>query len=110
KDILESIISPSKVVAEKYRNVQIVTTEGKVITGQIIPGGDYRSPTLRIVTDPLKPNTITEIPKRSIEVHRISETSAMPKNLLNTLTKEEILDLLAFIESAGSRNYPGFRK
>ena len=110
KDILESIIFPSKVVAEKYRHVQIVTTEGKVITGQIIPGGDYRSPTLRIVTDPLKPNAITEIPKRSIEVHRISETSAMPKNLLDTLTKEEILDLLAFIESAGNRNYPGFRK
>jgi putative heme-binding domain-containing protein len=110
KDILESIIFPSKVVAEKYRNVQIVTTEGKVITGQIIPGGDYRSPTLRLFTDPLKPNTITEIPKKSIDVHRLSETSAMPKDLLNTLTKEEILDLLAFIESAGNRNYPGFRK
>ena len=99
RDILNSILSPSDVIAEKYRGTQIVTTAGKVFNGHIVIGGDYRSSHLRIVQNPLQPDVVTEIPKRDIEYHQASKVSLMPAGLLDTLTVHEILDLLAFLRS-----------
>lgn len=103
RDLLMSVLNPSLVVSEKYRNVQIITNDGRTITGRAIASGDYRSPVIRIATDPLKPTKIVEISKRDIEIHRDSAISPMPEGLLNTLTRSEILDLLAFLESSAVR-------
>lgn len=100
KDILRSIIEPSRVVAAKYRNSQVITTKGKTIVGRVITGGDYRSQTLRIATDALRPSQVVEIPKNEIELHRASPISPMPKALLDTFTKFEILDLLAALQES----------
>lgn len=102
RDLLEAILVPSKVVPEKYRSWQIVTTDGRVFTGPTAPGGDYRSPELRLLTDPLQPLKVTTIAKSDIELQRTSATSWMPEGLLDVFSKEEILDLLAFM--AGERS------
>ncbi len=104
RDLLTSVVLPSNVVAEKYRNMQVVTTDGRVITGRVITGGDYRSKTLRIATDPLRPSQVVEIAKADIESYEPSPTSPMPEGLLNTLSAEDVGHLLAFLESAGSRH------
>lgn len=101
RDMLESILNPSKVVAEQYRTLQVVTTDGRTLSGRVVLEGDYRSPTLRLSTNPLVPEQITEIPKDKIESHTISPVSVMPQGLLNTLSREEILDLLAYLETGG---------
>ncbi len=101
RDVLESILAPSKVVSEKYRNVTIETTDGEAHTGQIVMEGDYRKSNLKLVTNPFEPDQALEIPKIKIAGKRESEVSAMPEGLLNTLSREEILDLLAFIEAGG---------
>ena len=36
KDILESIIEPSKVVSEQYQNIVVTTTTGKTVTGRLL--------------------------------------------------------------------------
>lgn len=100
-DILKSILDPAAVVAEPYRNVEIVTADGRVLVGQIVPSGDYRERLLRLRTNPLQPTQVVEIPKREIELHRESQTSPMPAGLLNTLTAEEIRHLLAFLQRGG---------
>ncbi len=108
RDMLESIVSPSKVIAEQYRNVQVVTSDGRIVVGRVIPSTDFRSPALRIATNLLDGSQITEIPKDQIESHAVSEISPMPQGLLNTLNLDEILDLLAYIEVAGdfrARNF-----
>ena len=102
RDILASMLNPSLVVAEKYRNVQLVTTDGRTIIGRPVSSGDYRSPAIQIATDPLNPTEIVEISKIDIEVHRDSSLSPMPTGLLNTLTKSEIHDLLAFLEASAT--------
>jgi putative heme-binding domain-containing protein len=99
RDILESILAPSKVVAEPYRTVRITTDDGRVISGQILPSSDYRSPNLRIATNQVLPGQIIELPKSHIESHEISPQSPMPEGLLNTLSQDEILDLLAYLAS-----------
>ncbi len=102
RDILRSIVDPSLVVAENYHVDRIVTTDGRIHIGRIVQSGDFRSPSLRIVPDPLRPDQFTEIVKRDIESHSTVPTSPMPAGLLDTLTKDEIADLLAFIESGGT--------
>lgn len=102
RDLLEAIVEPSKVVPESYRRQQILTFDGKQFVGQTVPGGDYRSPVLRLRTDPLKPASILEIRKSEIEEVAPSTTSWMPDGLLDTLTREEIFDLLAYLENGRS--------
>ena len=109
QDILRSILEPSQVIAENYRSHQVVTTAGKVLEGRVIHTGDYRSPTLKIATDPLFPGRFVEIPKSEIEEYSWSATSYMPTGLLDTLSREEILDLLAYIESGANPRHPTFR-
>lgn len=102
RDILESIIAPSKVIPDAYRSLQVITNDGKSYVGRAALGGDYRSEILQLATDPANPYKTIEIRKSKIEFAQPSPTSWMPEGTLNTLTKEEILDLLAFIERAGS--------
>jgi putative heme-binding domain-containing protein len=101
KDLLESIVEPSKSIAENYRSLRIVTKDGKVYVGRPVLGGDYRSQTLRLAVDPQHPFQVTEIDKRTIEEEQVSAVSFMPEGLLDTLSADEIRDLIAFIESGG---------
>jgi putative heme-binding domain-containing protein len=101
KDLLESIVEPSKSIAENYRSLRIVTNDGKVYVGRPVLGGDYRSQTLRLAVDPQHPFQVTEIDKRTIEEQQVSAISFMPEGLLDTLSADEIRDLIAFIESGG---------
>jgi len=97
RDILKSILAPSDVVAEKYRNIQVVTTAGQTVVGRLVTSGDYRSPTIKISTDPLEPSRMIEVSKSEIESHQYSSVSPMPKGLLSTLTAAEIVDLLDYM-------------
>jgi putative heme-binding domain-containing protein len=99
RDLLRSIVQPSDVVAEKYRSLRIVTTGGRTHVGQPISGGDFRSSILRLAIDPLDRQKIVEINKNDIEVQRDSPLSWMPTGLLDTLTEQEVADLLAYLES-----------
>jgi putative heme-binding domain-containing protein len=101
RDLLESILSPSRVVAENYRAARIVTTDGRILIGRILPSGDYRSPSLRLAVDPNSPHTSVEVQKNQIESHEMLPISWMPEGLLDTLSETEILDLLAYIEAGG---------
>lgn len=95
RDLLESILLPSKVVDEKYRNLVIETDEGGVFTGQLA-GGDAAY--LAIAADPLEPARIVRVSRKGIVSRRTSPVSLMPEGLLNTFDREEILDLLAYLD------------
>lgn len=58
---------------------------------------------------PLEPETVT-VMKSEIETRQLSKTSPMPTGLLNTFTDEEILDLLAYMESFGNPKHVNFTK
>lgn len=99
-DLLTSIVEPSKVIPEKYQSLQVVTTDGHIFVGITALGGDYRSTKLRLATNVLDPYAITEIEKQEIDEIRPSSTSWMPNGLLNTLTAEEVADLLAYLNAS----------
>lgn len=104
RDILESILEPSKVISEQYQNTMIMTTSGKILDGRVLEENADR---LVLQPNPLLPEKI-EIKKANIEKRAPSKVSPMPQGLVNTFTKDEILDLLAYIESAGRKDHPAF--
>ena len=101
EDLLKAIVDPSQVIAENYRSVQILTEDGKAHVGQIVTSGDYRSPQLRLATDPNRPTEVIEIDKSAIVDRKLSPISWMPEGLLDTFTRDEIFHLLAYLESSG---------
>jgi hypothetical protein len=56
---------------------------------------------LWLACDPLAPEIAVDVAKDDIVSYAESEVSPMPPALLNTLTPEEIFDLLAFLERSG---------
>ncbi|AMV17005.1 family 16 glycoside hydrolase [Planctomyces sp. SH-PL14] len=107
RDILESVMEPSKVISDQYAAVQIVTLDGKVVVGRIMNlAGDV----LQINTNMLDPSAITPVDRKTIDEMEISKTSMMPTGLLNSCNEEELLDLMAYLLSRGDRAAPFFRK
>jgi hypothetical protein len=54
-----------------------------------------------VATNLLTPNSLTTLRKTDVEEKSASKVSPMPKGLVDVLTKEEILDLHAFVEAGG---------
>lgn len=106
QDLLESSTEPSKVLSEQYMNTAIETKAGQVIVGRITEETEEQI-TLR--PNPLQPETVT-VKKSEVETRELSKVSPMPAGLLNSFTEDEILDLLAYLESFGDSRHPNFRK
>jgi putative heme-binding domain-containing protein len=100
RTILESIIEPSKVVAEVYRQVTVTLTNGEIHDGRIV---DDETNRIVLVTNLVDPDRKLRLNKSQIASIRVSESSSMPAGLLNTLTREEIFDLLAWLEAGEKR-------
>jgi putative heme-binding domain-containing protein len=99
RELLVQILEPSRTIHEKYRTSQFVLESGRVVSGVVI---EESPDTLRIATNLLAPEQTTVVRKAEIEDRIPSQVSPMPVGLLNVLTREEILDLVSFVE-AGDR-------
>jgi putative heme-binding domain-containing protein len=107
RDILDSLLEPSKVVSDQYQNTTIVKTDGDDVTGRIT---DENAERIIVLPNMLAPETTVEVRLADIARREPSKVSPMPTGLLNQLTRDEILDLLAYIESAGNTNAANFKK
>jgi len=104
REVLESILEPSKVISEQYQNFTILKKDGTDETGRIVDEDDQQ---VVIQPSPLLPDRIA-IKKSDITERRASKISPMPEGLANAFTADELLDLLAYLESAGNKNAPNF--
>lgn len=106
RDILESLLEPSKVVSEQFQNTTFNLKDGEEVTGRVLDETDTK---VVVQPNPLAPDRL-EIKKSEIQSRAPSKISPMPEGLLNNLNKEEILDLIAYLESAGRSNHAAFKK
>jgi putative heme-binding domain-containing protein len=104
--ILESIIEPSKVLSDQYQNETFASADGKSVTGRVV---DETKDELFIQADPLDPKRVA-IKKVDLDSRKPSPVSPMPADLANGLTKDEVLDLIAYLEAGGRKDYKAFRK
>ena len=99
-DLLRAILLPSESIAQNYRSDVLELTDGRTLAGQIVPTLDYRAPYLLLAENPLNPDQAVKIPKVDVLKRKRLDLSIMPPGLLNNLSKQEVLDLLAYLESA----------
>lgn len=95
RDLLESILDPSKVVADIYRNITVTTKNGVIREGRFIAEDDQA---ITLATNPTEPAERSRVRKIDIASQRISELSTMPSGLLDAFDRDEIVDLLTFLE------------
>ncbi len=101
-DIVRSLLEPSEKINEKYVAVTILTKQGRVVVGLVV---EETPQVVKVVENPLASTEPVVIEKSQILRREKSPTSIMPKGLLDRLTREEILDLVAYIEARGDRNH-----
>ena len=103
--LLESLLTPSKVIPDQFLNEVIKMEDGVIHTGRVIYDDGQL---LRVRQDPFT-QTVTDVAAGKIERRTLLNTSEMPEGLLNILTEEEILDLIAYLSAGANTDDPAFR-
>ena len=110
RDLLDQVVHPSKVINDQFSAVKILTDDGRIHTGVIVNLGVRRDADMLVVnTDLTDPNERVSINRNEIEQLVISKTSPMPSGLFNRMTKEEIMDLTAYLLSGGDPSHKLFQ-
>jgi putative heme-binding domain-containing protein len=91
RQILESLLEPSKTIAAEYRTWVAVTEDGQAATGLLVARTDK---TVSLVDATGKR---TDLDAATIESLEPLPTSLMPEHLLRALTAEQVADLLAYL-------------
>ncbi|MDF1810895.1 MAG: c-type cytochrome [Verrucomicrobiales bacterium] len=105
-DLLESIIDPGKEISDQYGASIFTLKDGKQITGRIM---NMRDDEYWVNTDMMKPSENTKVNAADIKSIEPSPISMMPPALLSTMTDDNILDLLAYLISAGDPEHELFK-
>ena len=105
-EILREIMVPSAVIAKGYETYIIETKSGRVLTGRILKQTDK---SLQVAVNPLENCEPVNVPLDDVESKRMSAISLMPEGLLVTLTKGDIIDLLAYVHAGGDPNDIAFQ-
>jgi putative heme-binding domain-containing protein len=104
--ILESILTPSKIIDPKYRYTAYVLTNGKVVVGQ----------TMHVKADHIKARSNARsqqtmvVARDNIEESFPAEVSPMPPGLVDVLSQSRIYDLLVYLQAEGDPTHKAFQK
>jgi len=106
EEILLHVIEPSKKIDEKYANWLFETKQGQTVTGMILE----ETPTeVKVIENPLAKAEARVLKKAELEGRTKSPSSLMPKGLLDKLSRDEILDLVAYVVAHGNKGHRLFQ-
>ena len=94
--LLQQMVNPSTEIHQEFQTQQILLSDGRLLTGLVTEQNDTQ---LTLIPNLLKPEKSVVIPIAEIEHRQIAKVSSMPVGLLDTFTQQEILDLLAYLQS-----------
>src|SRR5690625_2544281 len=94
--LLEDIITPSAVISSQYNSSVVELENGDTVTGPVVEEEEYVKVYSR------NPDEAPEIiPRNEVVSIEPSEVSQMPPGLINTLSADELRDLVAYLKSGG---------
>ena len=91
RELLSHIVFPNRAINYNYAVTSLMLEDGRVLSGMIVRQNDT---TLELAT---AQGEIVRLSSSDIEEKRTQATSLMPEGLLNTLSDQEVADLLAFL-------------
>ena len=106
RDLLDQVVNPSKVINDQFSAVMVITDEGLVHSGVVV---NLNNDGLTLNTDLTDPNKRVTINRNTIDEMLVSKTSPMPAGLFNRMTREEILDLVAYLISGADPKHEYFQ-
>jgi len=90
-ELIRSILSPGAAIGYSFRALVVALSDGRVITG--LPVEETPD---RLVLKTAGGQRVT-IEPRSVEDRRTSDVSLMPEGLAQTMTAQELVDLLSYL-------------
>ncbi len=94
-EILMNVLDPSRSVESNFRTYQILTGDGKVITG-MLAGESAKS--VRVINTQ---GQEVQVLRDDIEEMNASVKSLMPEGFESSISKQEMADLLTFLSNRG---------
>jgi len=104
-ELLAHILEPSRRIDDKFKARRVITLQGKVHVGFVVAENDDE---LRVADDPLAQQGLTVISKDEIEEILLLDLSPMPRGALHFFDEQQVLDLLAYIESRADPDHRVF--
>lgn len=104
-DLVDAIVQPSRVISDQYGSHQVVTASGEILVGRAVEIGQELHVYLADVNS--KPVVLS---KQDVESITPSKVSQMPEALIDSLSPDELRDLIAYITTAGDRRAVEFKK
>ena len=96
--VLREILDPSYKVDPKFAVQVIFTEDGRVISGVVT---EETKNSVTVVSNPESPRP-EQIARDEIAEIQKTSTSLMPKGLLDRFTKDEIFEILGYLDAAGT--------
>lgn len=106
RDMLESIIEPSKVISDQYGAKVFYLKDGTSIFGKLV---NENKNTYFVSQNPYAPRVLKEIPVKDVLNVKESEVSVMPPGLINSLNAEELKDLIAYLMAGGQEDHEVYK-
>jgi putative heme-binding domain-containing protein len=105
-EVLKDVLEPSFRIEDKYRTYVFELNSGKSVTGMVL---EETPEAWKVIENPLLKAQPLVLKKADVAERTKSPTSIMPKGLLDKLTREEILDLVAYIAARGDPKHRLFQ-
>lgn len=110
KDLLDSIINPSKTISDQYASSIVTKTNGDVVTGLVVKSAEKDVDNIINVYPTSLDVVPIKVSRSDIKSVKRSSLSQMPEGLINSLNDNELADLLAYLLSRGDAQSPLFKK
>ena len=91
QQLLSNVFDPSLVIGPGYQARQLLTADGRVLTGLPVEESDQR------VVLKVQGGKVETIARDDIDAYKVSEVSMMPEGLEKQLKPQEIADLMSYL-------------
>ena len=98
--LLKQILEPSSEIHKEFQTRQFLLGNGKMVSGVVVQESKKE---YQVISNLITPKNITRVSKRDIDEQGLSKISSMPEGLVDVLTREEILNLVGFLEAGGHK-------
>jgi len=100
EDLLTAILAPSQDISSRFQATKFTLKSDDFILGRIVNENEENY----VLQLGFEPSNTEELFKKEVKSTEPSTISEMPKGLINTMNREEVLDLLYFIIEVAGRN------
>lgn len=110
RDVLESVLEPSKVVSDQFGGSLLHKRDGSTLFGRVTAVVENGKTTAYDVFPAVADPKLVRVNATEVATVTTSKQSPMPPGLVDALNPDELLDLIAYLVSRGDPQGPLFKK